>query len=104
MLIGSKQGLKQYENITSLGLYIDDTPLPYCCSYKYLGVEIENTLSWTLEAMNICKTQIQISTVQSHIDYCLTVWGQTTSENISSVQLLKTELPVLFPKTWLWYS
>jgi hypothetical protein len=107
MLIGSSQRLKQYENIESLGLYFDDIPLSYCTSYKYLGLEIDNTLSWNPATLNICKTlrsklaalqrlckiipteyanSLYYSSVQSHIDYCLTVWGQTSSDNISSVQ------------------
>jgi hypothetical protein len=107
MLIGSSQRIIQYQDITSLGLYIDDIPLSYCTSYKYLGLEIDNTLSWNSATLNVCKilrsklaalqrlckiipiesaNSLYYSSVQSHIDYCLTVWGQTSSDNMFSVQ------------------
>jgi hypothetical protein len=107
MIIGSSQRIKQYETFTSLGLYINDTPIAYCLSYKYLGLEIDNTLSWRNAILNVCKLLrsklaavqrlckfiplekgniLYYAHIQSHIDYCLTVWGHTTDENISNIQ------------------
>jgi hypothetical protein len=44
MLVGNSQRLKKFE---SLGLFIDDLVLGRESNYKYLGVIMNESLSWT---------------------------------------------------------
>ncbi len=79
-------------------------------SIRYLGLYPDTIFSWTKHVMNLCKKispkvgllkrlryivpidclkLIYQTTVQSHIDYCLTVWGFTSGVNIDKVQRLQ---------------
>ena len=77
----------------SLDLHIDGSPLERVTSYKYLGVLITSTLSWSPHITNVCKRarqqlgivyrqfyqhancdtmrQLYISNVRSHLEYRL---------------------------------
>ena len=104
MLIGSQQKIANFENLDSLGLFIGDTPLVFKHSYMYLGLEIDSKLSWSDSINSITKklrsqlaalqricsliplsnpNSLYYSFIQSHIDYCITVWGHTSIENIN---------------------
>ena len=107
MIIGSSQRLKEFENCQHIGLTIASSPLNYSNSYNYLGIEIDSTLSWNLVITNVCKKlrsslsalqqlshtipprsllTVYYSYFQCHIDYCLSIWGHTTKENIHKIQ------------------
>ena len=107
MVIGSPQNVNAFSHYESLGLFINGVPLRYCSSYKYLGLEIDSTLSWNNATSNVCKklrsrlavlqrlcnvlpvaniNNLYYSFIQCHIDYCLTVWGHTSQGNIETIQ------------------
>ena len=107
MLIGSKRRISQLSVQESIGLTIGDTSLSYNSSYKYLGLQIDSSLSWNEATTNVCKTlrsrlsalqrlsslmplthinNLYYAFIQSHIDYCLSLWGYTSNENIAKVQ------------------
>ena len=107
MPIGSQQKIANFENFDSLGLFIGDTTLVFKHSYKYLGLEIDSKLSWSDSINSITKklrsqlaalqricsiiplsnpNSLYYSFIQSHIDYCITVWGHTSIENINKIQ------------------
>ena len=107
MLIGSKRRISQLSVQESIGLTIGDTSLSCNSSYKYLGLPIDSSLSWNEATTNVCKTlrsrlsalqrlsslmplthinNLYYAFIQSHIDYCLSIWGYTSNENIAKVQ------------------
>ena len=55
MFIGSQQKITKFENLESLRLFIEDTPLAFKHSYKYLGLEIDSKLSWSDSINSITK-------------------------------------------------
>ena len=84
--------------------------LPQCNSIKYLGVDIDNVLSWNLQTDSISKKLVFIisrlsrlksvlpsqmlmyiytSIIQPKIDYAISIWGYTTAHNINKVQRLQ---------------
>ena len=94
MLIGSRQRLSTFHNPPSL--MIDRTPITQVTSTKYLGVHIDQTLSWNVHVELLCKKiasgigalkrvrsfvphetlrSIFMSLVQPHFDYCNSVRG-----------------------------
>ena len=83
---------------------------PQCNSIKYLGVDIDNVLSWNLQTDSISKKLVFIisrlsrlkpvlpsqmlmyiytSIIQPKIDYGISIWGYTTAHNINKVQRLQ---------------
>ena len=81
----------------AVGLTVASSPLNY---YNYLGIEIDNTLSWNLVITNVYKKlRSSLSALQQlshtipprslHTDYssyCLSICGHTTKENIHKIQ------------------
>ena len=92
--------------LRNLRITIASSPLNYSNSYNYLGIETDSTLSWNLVITNVCKKLSSLSALQQlshtipprslltvyysyfqcHIDYCLSIWGHTTKENIHKIQ------------------
>ena len=82
-------------------------------SINYLGVDIDNVLSWNLQTDSISKKlfffffiisrlsrlkpvlpsqmlmYIYTSIIQPKIDYAISIWGYTTAHNINKVQRLQ---------------
>ena len=92
----------------SLNVFIGNHNLPQCNSIKYLGVDIDNVLSWNLQTDSISKKLVFIisrlsrlkpvlpsqmyiytSIIQPKIDYMISIWGYTTAYNINKVQRLQ---------------
>ena len=78
---------------------------------KYIGVDIDNVLSWKLQTNSISKKLVFIisrlsrlkpvlpsqmliytSIIQPKIDYALSIWGYTTAHNINKVQQLQNRV------------
>ena len=81
---------------TALNVFIGNHTLPQCNSIKYIGVDIDNVLSWNLQTDNISKKLVFInsrlsrlkpvlpsqmlmyiytSIIQPKIDYAISIWG-----------------------------
>ena len=101
----------------SLDLHIDGSPLERVTSYKYLGVLITSTLSWSPHITNVCKRarqqlgivyrqfyqhancdtmrQLYISNVRSHLEYAAPVWDphfQYLLQQLKKVQKLSLKM------------
>ena len=84
----------------------------YCInvSFNYVGVDIDNVLSWDIQTDSISKKLVFIisrlsrlkpvlpshmlmyiytSIIQPKIDYAILIWGYTTAHNINKVQRLQ---------------
>ena len=103
MLIGTRQRIKDYCGLKTLGLKIQGLLLCNQTKYTYLGLDIDCYLSWNYNVNKVCKklgsriaiTQrlikylpsiytntLYFSFIQPYIDYGFTVWGNTSSSNI----------------------
>lgn len=90
-----------------LPLYIAGELINQVTSTRYLGIYPDSKLNWAKQADHICKTispkvgllsrlkhilptncleTIYKATIQSHIDYCLTLWGFSANIYIDTVQ------------------
>ena len=94
----------------SLNVTLNDDKVTQVNSTKYLGVQIHEFLSWDQHVGKLCSQlsfkisklariraftpvhtlrKIYFACIQPTIDYAITVWGNTTLENISKVQRLQ---------------
>ena len=94
----------------NVGLYIGNHQLLQCNSIKYIGVDIDNVLSWDILTDSISKKLVFIisrlsrlkpvlpshmlmyiytSIIQPKIDYAISIWGYTTAHNNNKVQRLQ---------------
>ena len=110
MLLTTRQLLSNMRD-TALNVFIGNHKLPQCNSIKYIGVDIDNVLSWNLQTDSISKKLVFIisrlsrlkpvlpsqmllmyiytSIIQPKIDYAISIWGYTTAHNINKVQRLQ---------------
>ena len=110
MLLTTRQMLSNMRD-TALNVFIGNHQLPQCNSIKYIGVDIDNVLSWNLQTDSISKKlvffiisrlsrlkpvlpsqmlmYIYSSIIQPKIDYAISIWGYTTAHNINKVQRLQ---------------
>ena len=108
LTVGTARRLANYD--TDLNITIGDTNLLNVSNMKYLGVTIDNNLSWNDHISNICKNispkiellrkiryklpKQQLCTkynyiIQPHFDYCISVWGYTNLKNLTLLQRLQ---------------
>ena len=106
ILFGSK---RKIQNDTIVIRYNNEM-LESVDSIKYLGVTIDKHLTWSLHVQNIvkkvsstiaCIRRVQhylskknlillyYSLILPHMDYCITVWGNTSKTNITKLQKLQ---------------
>ena len=109
MLLTTRQMLSHMTD-TDLNVCIGNYELLQCNNIKYIGVDIDNVLSWDMHTDRISKKLVFIisrqsrlkpvllshmimyiytSIVQPKIDYAISVWGYTTAHNINKVQRLQ---------------
>ena len=95
---------------------INGDPLEQVCSTKYLGVTVDNTLSWDSQCDNLCfklagkiavlrrirsfvKTEtlklLYEKTIQPVMDYACSAWCHTKKSNINKLQRVQIMLLVL---------
>ena len=120
MLIGSRQRLSTFHNPPSL--MIDGAPITRVTSTKSLDVHIDQTLSWNVHIENLCKKiasgigalkrvrsfvphetlrSIFMSLVQSHFDYCNSVWGCCCKTLASKLQKLQNRAAPILTRTMM---
>ena len=109
MLLTTRQMLSHMTD-TDLNVHIGNHELLQCNNIKYLGVDIDNVLSWDIQTDSISKKLVFIisrlsrlkpvlpshmlmyiytSIIQPKIDYAISIWGYTTAHNINKVQRLQ---------------
>ena len=111
MIIGTKQKLKKWKNlIDDNQVYIDNTPVTKVKACKYLGIYIDENLSWNRQTeflkSKVVKNVYLLkrirpfiteqtaslffkSVIQAHFDYCSVVWGNTNKTNLDKLQILQ---------------
>ena len=109
MLLTTRQMLSHMTD-TDLNVHIGNHELLQRNNIKYLGVDIDNVLSWDIQTDSISKKLVFIisrlsrlkpvllshmlmyiytSIIQPKIDYAISIWGYTTAHNINKVQRLQ---------------
>ena len=100
MIIASRPDQK------SLDIYIDDVKILQVESTKYLCSAVDSKLNWHEHVLHVspkvglirklknivpidCLTKYYMATVQSHIDYCINVWGFSSNANCKLLQSLQ---------------
>ena len=99
-----------HTNQNTVNIYIDDVNISQVDSTKYLGSFIDSKLNWREHVFNVkkkispkvglirklkhivpqdCLIKYYIATVQSQIDYCLSVWGYSSDANCRILQRLQ---------------
>ena len=118
MLAGSRQKLHNADlSGEKIDIVINDTSISCVNFEKILGVTLDNLISWDKHIDNLCITLSQrigllrrlhkfipshlrkilyYGLIQSAIDFCCVVWGNTTMKNIDRVyKMQKRALRVL---------
>ena len=88
-------------------LYLNNVKLPSCKSTKLFGIVIDDHLSWDDHIHYLLKkmspklgllrrlsftfppdvlSSLNMSIIQPHIDYCISVWGSCSQTNINLIQ------------------
>ena len=109
MLVTTRQMLYHMVD-KEFNVLIDNQKLLQCTSMTYLGVEIDNTLSWDAQTNDVCKNLVFIisrlsrlkmvlpryllmsiytSIIQPRIDYAISIWGYTSSHSLNKIQRLQ---------------
>ena len=107
----------------TLDIYIDDVKISQVDSTKYLGAVIDSKLNWCKHVLYVkkkilpkvglirklkhivpidCLTKYYMATVQSHIDYCLTVWGYSYHANCKLFQSLQNRAARIITNNFDW--
>ena len=94
--------ISSHTNQNTLNIYIDDVKISQVDSTKYLGSFIDSKLNWREHIFNVnnffspevglirklkhivpqdCLIKYYMATVQSQIDYCLSVWEYSSDAN-----------------------
>ena len=97
-------------NDNNLDVHIGDYKLVQSDCIDYLGVKIDETISWNKQTDNICKKLVFIisrfsrlkhilpshmlmliysSIIQPKFDYAITIWGYTCDNNLHKIQRLQ---------------
>ncbi len=112
-------------NIDKLGLCIDidDIQLECKSSARYLGVHPDSSIKWAEHIKHVCNTispkigllrklkhnlpiecveQVYKSTIQPHIDYCITVWGFAPNKYVDKVQRMQNRAARIITGNYNW--
>ena len=108
MLVGTKQNVSKSQEV--LNACINDEQLEQVSSARYLGIHIDDTLSWNSQVQSICKSvsfklsklkrlnkfvssdllnTIYLTSIQPTLDYGCTVWGTCSQANKDMIMWLR---------------
>ena len=109
MLATTRQRILHIDN-NDLDVHIGDYTLVQSDCIDYLGLKIDETISWNMQTDNICKKLVFIisrfsrlkhilpshmlmliysSIIQPTFDYAITIWGYTCDNNLHKIQRLQ---------------
>ena len=113
MLLGTRQKLRYIEDPDKcLNIIIQDQKIEQVTSEKLLGIQIDNSLTWNDQIHKVKKTaQFKISLlrkikrylpkktrklfynyyIKPHLNYCSSIWGQTSQENLHTISRLQKQ-------------
>ena len=105
-------------------LFLNGLSIERVNDFKYIGLNLDNTLSWTKHINEVCsrlnrffgifrylrdkipfhlKRQLFLTTVSPIINYGIELYGSSTKKNISKLQSKQNQLlKVLFNKDWFY--
>ena len=117
--IGTQQRLKNQTE--QLSISIGNANLSLVETIKYLGVTIDDNISWNQHVNNLCSkispriellrklkyklpTEQLITVYQSiiHFDYCISVWGYTSKRNVKLLQRLQNRAARIITGKYDW--
>ena len=102
---------------------IDGETISQVSTMKYLGIDIDSKLNWDNHIDRLCRiispkigllrrlrqiiptaclTKYYMATLQSHIDYCLTVWGFTSNKNLNRIQKFQIRAERIITNNFNW--
>ena len=109
MLAPTRQRILHIDN-NDFDVHIGDYKLVQSDCIDYLGLKIDETISWNMQTENICKKLVFIisrfsrlkhilpshmlmliysSIIQPKFDYAITIWGYTCDNNLHKIQRLQ---------------
>ena len=115
--------ISSHTNQHTLNIYIDDVKISQVDSTKYLGSFIDSKLNWREHVFNVkkknsskfglirklkhivpqnCLIKYYMATVQSQIDYCLSVWGYSFDANCKILQRLQNQAARIISDNFDW--
>ena len=115
MLATTRQRILHIDN-NNLDVHIGDYKLVQSDCINYLGVKIDETISWNKQTDNICKKLVFIisrfsrlkhilpshmlmliysSIIQPKFDYAITIWGYTCDNNQHKIQRLQNRAAMI---------
>ena len=110
-------------NIRELNITINGNALKVENDVKYLGVHINDNISWNRHIANVCKRlghgfqilrklnnvipvndmfTIYKTLIQPHIDYCITIWGYAPKCHLQRIQRLQNKIFRLITNQFGW--
>ena len=78
-----------------LQLMVENTPIEQVCTFKFLGVAINDTLTWTDHKYMVCK-----KASYSLVPFCSLFSSLISSLSLTIVMLSGMDVPSLIPFTW----
>ena len=106
-------GSKNKTSNCNLNVHIKDKILSQISDCKLLGIYIDENLTWKKHCTELCKkiskkfdlmkrlhsvlplhsiSMLYNPFIQSHIDYCITVWGNTNVSILANIQKLQNRV------------
>ena len=111
----------EFKSGEQLTISINESKIKHVNCMNYLGLEIDDALSWNNHVNRLCKslffkiskfvrlskslpkeilTKIYNASIQPVIDYVISVWGCTTLTNINKVQRLQNYCAQIIEKNF----
>ena len=113
MLMGSQQKLRHIPNSGNcLNIEVEGQQIKQVTNEKVLGIQIDNSLSWDDQVKKVKKTAgykihilrkirkyLPLDTrklffnyyIKPHLNYCSSLWGQTTQENLNKINKIQKQ-------------
>ena len=113
---------RKQPTLPSTSLFVNDSPMERVNSYKYLGVWLNSSLTWSMHVTSICKKarqqigilyrrfyghsnsatllQLYLSYVRPHLEYAAPVWDPHQQGHIDSLERVQKFALKLCTRSW----